>query len=345
MPAETVRTGAAPAADGRRSADDAPAGPAAGTHPGRVVAVLAVAAVAVLILFLTLGALDALDLILPLRAGRVAAMVVVGVAIAVSTVLFQTVTENRILTPAIMGFDSLYALIQTAAVFFLGATTVNGLAPTGRFAVEVAAMLVFSTALFRWIFGGPRRSLHLVVLVGIVFGVLFRSLATFLQRVIDPNEYLTVADRLFASFSAPDPTLLLVCTAVVALVCAWAWTRRRDLDVLALGRAHAVALGVDHRRLTMAVLLVSALLVSVSTALVGPITFFGLLVANLAYQVAGTHRHAYVLPVAALLAVITLVGGQAVLEHVFGLDTVLSVVIEFLGGLVFIVLLVRGGTR
>ena len=123
------------------------------------------------------------------------------------------------------------------------------------------------------------------------------------------------------------------------------WRRRRVLDVLTLGRDNATALGVEYRREVLAVLAIVSVLVSVSTALVGPITFFGLLVANLAYQLMGTHRHAVILPAAALLGVLTLVGGQVVLEHAFGLNTVLSVVIEFVGGIVFILLLVRGGRR
>ncbi|MDD9207739.1 iron chelate uptake ABC transporter family permease subunit [Georgenia sp. 10Sc9-8] len=310
----------------------------------RLVLLAGVAVVAV-VAYLTIGALDAWSLIAPLRLPRVAAMVLVGLAIAVSTVLFQTVTENRILTPSIMGFDSLYALIQTGLIFVLGSTTVIGMPPLVRFGVELTAMMLFSALLYRWIFGGPRRSLYLLVLVGIVFGTLFRSLSAFMQRVIDPNEFLIVQDRLFASFNGVSPTLLAVGSVVLALCLAVVWTMRRDLDVLALGRDTALALGVDHQRKVLRVLALCALLVSVSTALVGPITFFGLLVANLAYLLMGTHRHAYVLPGAALLAVVTLVGGQTVLEHGFGLDTVLSVIIEFAGGIVFIALLVRGGKR
>ncbi len=87
------------------------------------------------------------------------------------------------------------------------------------------------------------------------------------------------------------------------------------------------------------------MLVSVSTALVGPITFFGLLVANLAYMIAGSAKHRIILPVAALLAVFCIVGGQTILERVFTFNSALSVIIEFLGGLVFIILLVRGHAR
>ncbi|WP_226925468.1 iron chelate uptake ABC transporter family permease subunit [Georgenia thermotolerans] len=336
MPADTLPvTAGAPAADGARRA----------LTPAVRLVLLATAVVVAGAAFLTVGALDAFELLAPLRLARLAPMVIVGAAVAVSTVLFQTVTENRILTPSIMGFDALYALIQTAAVFVLGSTAVIATAPVARFGVEVAAMLVLSMLLFRWLFGGPRRSLYLMVLVGIVFGTLFRSLATFLQRVIDPNEYLIVQDRLFASFSAVDPGLLAVCAVVVVAVFAWVWSARRDLDVVALGQPTATALGVDHRTLVLKVLAACALLVSVSTALVGPITFFGLLVANLAYLVMGTHRHTYLLPGAALLGVITLVGGQSILEHVFGMDTVLSVIVEFVGGIVFIMLLIRGGKR
>ena len=83
----------------------------------------------------------------------------------------------------------------------------------------------------------------------------------------------------------------------------------------------------------------------VATALVGPVTFFGLLVASLAYQITGSSKHCYVLPVAVLLAIVTLVGGQVVLERVFAFDTALSIVIEFVGGIAFIVLVLRRAAR
>jgi len=138
-----------------------------------------------------------------------------------------------------------------------------------------------------------------------------------------------------------DHTLLTVSALAVAGATAALWRLRATFDVLALGRDMAVSLGVDHRRAVLRVLVVVAVLVSVSTALVGPITFFGLLVANLAYRVVGTDRHRATLPAAVLLAVVCLAGGQAVLQHGLGLDTTLAVVIEFVGGLVFLVMLVR----
>jgi iron complex transport system permease protein len=315
------------------------------TRARTLFAVLGALTAAAIVAFLVVGANGNWDFVLPFRGRKVLALVLVAFAIAVSTVLFQTITENRILTPSILGFDSLFVLIQTCVVFVLGSTGLSALPPLASFAGEVVLMVVLSTALFHWLFGGARRSLHLLVLVGIVFGVLFRSVSALLQRLIDPNEFAVLQDRLFASFTSVEPDLLGISAAIIAGAAVLLWRDRRSLDVLGLGRDMAITLGVDHRRVVLRLLVIVSLLVSVSTALVGPVTFFGLLVASLAHQLTGSHRHAVLLPAAVLLAVLALVGGQTVLEHVFDMSTVLSVLIEFLGGIVFLLLVMRGARR
>lgn len=190
-----------------------------------------------------------------------------------------------------------------------------------------------------------RRSATTLVLLGIVLGALLRSLTTFIQRLLDPNTYLVLQSRLFASFDAVDPELLGAALALTALASLAALRDLRALDVVALGPDAATALGVDHRRITRRVIALVAVLVSASTALVGPIMFLGLLVAHLAYRAARTDRHAVTVPMAALVAMTVLVGGQTLLSRALGDETVLSVVIEFLGGLTLITLLIRSGRR
>lgn len=302
-------------------------------------------AVAVMVAYLTLNAQGHWDFVLAFRGRTLTSLVLVAVAIATSAVVFQTITENRILTPQIMGFDSLYELIQTGLVFVLGSTAVNTLAGMPRFGLEVAVMLVLSLALFWWLFGGARRDVVLLVLVGIVFGTFFRSISTFLQRVIDPNESLIVTDRLFASFTAVNEDILPLAFVLIALSTAGVWMLRRRLDVVALGPSLAVAVGLNHRRTVLTLLSLSAVQVAVSTALVGPVLFFGLIASNLAYHLVRSAGHAVVLPTASLVAIVLLIGAQALLQHVFGLETVLSVIIEFAGGLVFIALLLKGQRR
>lgn len=314
-------------------------------HPGVVVALTGATALAVCILFMTLGARGDWSFLLAFRGTKLAALVLVAFAVSVSSVLFQTVTGNRILTPAVMGFDSLYILLQTVLIFFLGGLGVAHLDSRLLYAAEVGVMMLLSALLFRFLFSGGTRSLHLLLLVGILCGGLFRSLSGFIQRVIDPNEFLVLQDRLFANFNSIDADLLGISALAVFATAAVVLANLPRFDVLSLGRETAIDLGLDHGRMVTLTMALVAVLVSVSTALVGPVTFFGLLVANLAYLVTPGFRHRHILPVAVFLSVIVLVGGQMLLERVFAFSTALSIVIEFFGGLAFIILLLRGSAR
>lgn len=313
--------------------------------PRRMLALLLVLALLCVGFFMLWGVEGDWGFVLRHRAVKLGALVLVAYAVAVSTVLFQTITSNRILTPSVMGFDALYVLIQTTLVFGLGLERLASVDLRIKFVAEVLLMSGLACLLFRWLFSGALRSLHLTLLVGIVFGILFRSLTSFMVRLIDPNEFLVLQDRLFASFNLVAVDLLAVATLAVVAVSVAGWRMRNTFDALALGRDVALNLGIDYPRVTLRLLVMIAALVSVSTALVGPVTFLGLLVANLAYHLMRTDRHQWVLPAAVLLGVIFLVGGQVVLERVFGFNTALSVVIEFFGGLMFIALLMRRVAR
>ena len=304
--------------------------------------VLAGAALAIIATFLLIGANGNWSFVLPFRGAKLAAMVLVAYAIAVSSVLFQSITHNRILTPAIMGFDTLYLLIQAVIIFTVGSNPLLDLGgPNLRFVAEVVLMTGFACMLFRALFTGAAHSLHLMLLAGIVFGLLFRSLSGFVMRLIDPNEFMVLQDRMFASFNSFQSGLLSVAAVAIALASLAAWRLRHRYDVLELGRDIAVNLGIDYRRTVMRTLALIAVMVSVSTALVGPVTFFGLLVSNLAYVTAGSDRHKYLLPMAVLWGVVCLVGGQLLLERVLELNATVSVVIEFAGGLLFLFLITR----
>lgn len=313
--------------------------------PRLVIGILLTVTIAAVAFFLFSDLKGNVGYVLPRRALKVAAMLLVAVAVGVSTLLFQTVTANRILTPSIMGFDSLYILVQTALAFTVGAATVTAAPPTLMFGVEVVLMVAFSALLYRWMFTGATRSLHLLLLVGIILGSLFRGFSSLLQRLMEPSEFIILQDLFFASFNNVDPALLAVSAVVIAAVCVAVWRARSTLDVLALGRELAINVGVDHRRVVMWILLACSLLVAISTALVGPVTFFGLLVVSLGYQVCRGFNHARLLPIVVLIGAVALVGGQLILERVFGFATALSVVIEFAGGILFLYLLLKGSLK
>ncbi|RJL54864.1 iron chelate uptake ABC transporter family permease subunit [Pectobacterium carotovorum] len=313
----------------------------AGLSPTQRLMWLAVAAAVVIVLFMTINLGSNLRYILTHRGLMLTTMLLVAFAASASTVLFQTVTNNRVLTPSIMGFEALFILIQTSLVFVFGISGIPGLGVEGKFVLETLLLILFSALLYRWLFTGSRNNLHLVLLVGIICGTLFRSMAGLMQRLLTPGEFAILQGRMFATFTRTVPELVALSVGITLVVAVVIWRMRFRFDVLALGRNNAINLGIDYKRSVTIILLLVSVLVAISTALVGPLTFLGFMVANLAYLVIGSSQHRLLLPAAFLLGVISLVGGQLVLEHLLDMSGALSVVIEFVGGSLFIVLLLK----
>lgn len=275
------------------------------------------------------------------RVPRVLALIIAAVAIAQSSLVFQTLTNNRILTPGIMGFDALYQATQLLLVLLLGGLSVAMANVYLNFALSVAVMMLFSLLLFGFYFNKQQAGIMTLLLLGVIFGQLFGSLSSFFMMLLDPTEFAVAQGKMFASFNNINGELVYLCLLPLALVVVMLYRQHRTLDVFWLDRDNAIGLGVDVKAVTKRVLLLIAVLVSVSTALVGPILFFGLLVANLSRQLCHSYQHRVLLVASSLLAVLMLLGGQWLLENLFSLNTTLSVVINFFGGLYFLWLLVR----
>ncbi|MCW5253712.1 iron chelate uptake ABC transporter family permease subunit [Streptomyces sp. SHP 1-2] len=278
-----------------------------------------------------------------LRATSVVIIVVVAFCQALATVAFQTVTNNRIITPSIMGFESLYRVVQTGAVFFLGTAGITAVQGVWQFVAQVVLMVAFAALLYGWLLSGKYGNLQIMLLIGIILGGGLGALATFMQRLLTPTEFDVLTARLIGSIANADASYLAVSLPVAAVAGGLLWAGSRRLNVLALGREASTNLGLNHRRRTIAVLLLVAVLMAVSTSLIGPMTFFGFLVAMLAYQLADTHDHRYVFPVAWLTGVVVLGGGYFVLKHLFYAAGSVGVIIEIVGGTFFLVHILRKG--
>ena len=293
-------------------------------------------------LFLCIGLnVNNWEYVLSRRIPRVIAIIITGGAIAFSSMIFQTVTNNRILTPSVLGLDSLYVFIQTFVVFLFGAKNLTVANNNVNFIISVSLMIVFSMALYKVMFKLGNSNILFLLLVGLIFGTLFQSLSSFMQLLIDPNEFAIIQDRMFASFNSINLNILLMSIIIVVLVIGYTYRYVKILDVLSLGREQAMNLGVEYDRVVKKMLIVVSILVSVSTALVGPITFLGLLVVNLSREYLNTYKHKYLLTYSILISVVALVGGQLVIERVMNFNTPLSVIINFVGGVYFIYLLLK----
>ena len=292
-------------------------------------------------LFLTLNVKGDWDFVLQLRLTKLAALLLVAYAVGVSTQLFQTLTNNPILTPSILGFDALYMFLQTLLVFALGGVGYTSLPAVGKFGFELAVMMGGSLLLFYTLVKQGGRDLSRMILIGVIFGILFRSLSSLLSRMIDPEEFTAAQANMFATFNTVHSELLGIGAVVLLISAAVIWRERHRLDVYLLGRNQAINLGINYTSNTLWLLLWIAALVATATAVVGPVSFFGLLVAALANHFSPSVKHSVRLPMTFCVGGILLVGGQTIFEHFLGMQAVLSVVVEFAGGLVFLYLVLK----
>lgn len=292
------------------------------------------------VLFLTFG-VNNFEFALPLRFGKLLALLIVGFAIGTSTLLFQTLTHNPILTPALLGFDALYVLIKSVMVFFLGVASLSALPAVIQFGLEVCIMLGLSLIMFRVLFTRHTQDLTRLILVGVVFGVLFRSLSSLVARMISPDDFVTIQAVSYAQFNTVNTQVLGISLILCCFLALMMYRLRHQCDILLLGKLPAINLGIDYQKLTLILLAMIALLVAISTAMVGPVTFFGLLVCALTNQLTPSMHHSKRLVLVSLVAMVCLVTGQMIFEYVLAMAGVLEVVIELLGGVVFLVLIFR----
>ncbi|MFJ5767411.1 iron chelate uptake ABC transporter family permease subunit [Lysinibacillus sp. NPDC093210] len=277
----------------------------------------------------------------PRRLIKVVAMTLTGIAIAYSTVVFQTITHNRILTPSVMGLDALYMMVQTIIYYFFGSMSIFVINAQYNFLLAVSAMVIFALIFYRVLFKEGKRPIYFLLLVGMIVGTFLGSVTTFFQVLIDPNEFLSLQSKMFASFNNVNSDLVWLAGLVIVGTFIYGWRHMSQLDVMSLGRDTAINLGVPYDKLVQRMLILSSILIAVSTALVGPITFFGLIVANLSYQFFKTYKHSVLIAGSCVMSIVALVGGQWMVERIFNFDTTLSVIINFVGGVYFIYLLLK----
>ncbi len=278
---------------------------------------------------------------LKIRAPKIAGMFIAGFSIGAASIVFQSIINNRIVTPCLLGMNALYTLIHTAVYFVAGASSVFALNANVAFGVDLVIMALTATVVYSYLFKKTGYNVLYVLLVGTVLTSFFGSVQSTLVRVMDPNEYDALLTTLVASFSNVNAEIIAVAVAVLAAIVAALWRDLRLLDVITLGKDQAVNLGVDYDRVIRRLLLGVVLFIAVATAMVGPISFLGLIIANLARQLLRTYRHAQLIAGASLFGVVALVAGQLVVERVFSYTVPVSVFITIGGGLYFLYLLLR----
>lgn len=277
-----------------------------------------------------------------LRIPKVIAMIITAFAIGAATIIFQSVINNTIVTPCLLGMNALYTLIHTSVVFVLGSGSILFTNDNLSFLVDLVLMGIIATVVYSWLFKMTGHNVLYVLLVGTVLTSFFSSIQSTLTRVMDPNEYDTLLTSLVASFSNINSGIIIFSVIILALIVVIFRKEFALLDVITLGKEQAINLGVDYDRCIRRLLLAITLCIAVATAMVGPISFLGLIIANISRQLLKTYRHTQLIAGAALMGVIALIGGQFIVERVFVYSILISVFITVAGGIYFLYLILKG---
>ena len=268
-----------------------------------------------------------------LRFPRIFIAMLGGAATAVSGVLLQAVMKNPLADPGIIGVSSgasLVAVIVTAffpSLFFLTPMLafIGGL---------VAFLLVYSLS---WKGGlSPLR----IILVGVAVNALCTGLMSAFNSATG-SSYTGVASIVNANITQKtwDDYQPLAVYVVIGLVASFFVTNQCNL--LSLEDKTARSLGMNVTRSRIVISVIAVLLASISTAVVGAISFLGLIVPHIARLLVGSN-HKVLVPYSILLGAFTLLLADTIGRTVASpYEISAAVVMSVIGGPFFIFLLRR----
>lgn len=277
--------------------------------------------------------------ILKLRFPTLICMIIASISIGAATLIFQSIVNNRIVTPALLGMNSIYTFLHTAAVFVAGTGSVLFLNANLAFAVDLVLMGIIATFVYWYLFKTTGHNVLYIMLIGTVLSSLFGSVQSSMIRVMDPDEYDALLGNLVADFNNVNGEIIIFSIVMLAVIVFILRKELQVMDVIALGRHQAINLGVDYDKVIRKLLFGVVLCIAVATATVGPVSFLGLIVANLARQILKTYKHSHLIIGAALIGMLALIGGQLISQHIFHFTVPVSTFVTIAGGFYFLYLL------
>ena len=271
-------------------------------------------------------------------------MVIVSCAIPISTISFQTVVQNRFLTPGVLGIESLFVFIQSGLYYFESLVGVKVEQSVIIYSVTIAIQIGLLLLLMNASKGMMLTNFKVLLLLTMAFSMLLRNASTFLQVLMDPNEFDKLQSSLYPSFQKMNaqPMMIGVAISLFVLLMMVFYRLRHQLDALHLGVDGAKMLGINTKRLSNVVIVIVIIMTSLSTILVGPLQFLGFMIANLTYQLTKEYKHGVLWLFSAVLGLVIVLTAQLIVERIFLLTIPISVFIEGIGGVLYLILLVKG---
>ncbi|EJL7978545.1 iron chelate uptake ABC transporter permease subunit VctD [Vibrio cholerae] len=274
---------------------------------------------------------SAWQLLLTSRVPRLLAILLSGAGLSIAGLIMQQVSQNRFASPSTSGTIECAMLGYVLSLVLFG----HGQNLWLIFGVSMLGTLVFVFFIQRIQF----KNVIFVPLIGIIFGNVIDSLATFIAYKYDAIQNLSgwaVAN--FANLLKGDFELLYI--AIPVAIFSYLYAAR--ISAAGMGKDFATNLGLNYQQ----VMIIGVALVSIMSAtvvmIVGQLPFLGLIVPNLVSLYYGDNLRKNIPRTAIFGAMFVLLCDLVGRVIIFPYEVPISMIISILGGSVFIALILRG---
>lgn len=278
---------------------------------------------------------------LDIRFPRAVSCVLVGASLAMAGVLMQALFRNPIVEPGLIGTSSgaafgasLYFVLGATLHFNAGVWTLPLAASAGG---ALATLVVFALSYRKE--GG--QSVIPLLLTGIAVNALCLSGVGLMSYLARDPQARSITFWNLGTLSGSSWNSVIIIGIALAVCFGFALRFAKSLNALAMGESEALHLGVNINKLKIGVVAVTVILVAVSTAFVGVISFVGLIVPHVLRLIKGSDNR-YLLVGSALLGAIGLTLADLVARLLLApAELPIGIVTSVIGVPVFVFLLRR----
>ncbi len=276
------------------------------------------------------------------RLPRMVIALLIGAALAVSGAILQSVSQNELADPGILGINTGAGLAVVIFIYFFQGSLV-GLGSLSIFIMPFFALIgaVFAAFLiyvFAWKKGiTPVR----LILVGIGINAAFSALLIVIQLRMEPNDFMQATIWLTGSIWGTTWSYVWAILPWVLILIPIAFYKARTLNVMQIGTQSAVSLGVPIEKERRTLLLVAVSLAAAGVAVGGGIAFLGLVAPHIARRLVGP-KHQVMIPTAALIGALLLLVADMIGRNLLAPSEIpVGIIIAILGAPYFLYLLMR----
>ena len=267
-----------------------------------------------------------LEILQAIRLSRVVSALVAGFDLAMVGLLLQTLFNNPLAGPYILGISSGAAFgiaLEIMLLPYLGLYA-------SYFAGIVFALFGAGLVLLVILFLAGRYSLVVVIIAGVIISGIFSALINVLQYFSKPGMVKSYVLWTMASLDNADFRQIALIAALSFPVFLWLIVKSGQLDGLYLGLDYARTIGIDVGRLKLRLLLIAGVFTAIITATYGPVAFVGIISPHLARAFCKSQKHGNLLVISVLFGSLILVLAD-ILSHVFYVILPINTVLSLIG--------------